>query len=78
MTDESLEEWIVGRLSEALIVPVKDINPVVPFARLGVDSMVMIGFATELESLLGRPIDPQVLFEHRSPRALALYLNAGS
>lgn len=74
MKTELLEKWIVEKLSVALSVPIADIDPAVPFARLGLDSTVLIGFIAELEQFLNREIDYRVLIDHASPRALASYL----
>ncbi|CAN5300122.1 hypothetical protein BH10PLA2_BH10PLA2_12610 [soil metagenome] len=78
MTSESLEAWIVQRLSKALGIKEAAIDPATPFVRLGIDSMVLIGFAAELEKYLERELDPQVLFDHSSPRSLARHLSKGT
>jgi acyl carrier protein len=75
---ESLESWIVRRLSGSLGIPIADIDPAAPFTRLGIDSMVLIGFAAELERHLDQAINPAIFLKYSSPRALARHLKGES
>lgn len=71
MTTEALEDWLVARLAEELGVPASAIDPDAPFAELGLDSMKAVAISGELETLLGRRLDPTLLWELPTVRRLA-------
>ncbi|WP_018348352.1 type I polyketide synthase [Longispora albida] len=52
------------------------IDPQATFLELGVDSLVAADARTALETALGQPLEPSVVFDHPSPEALAAHLSA--
>lgn len=44
------------------------------FMQVGVDSLEAITLIGELEYSLGRAFEPEVLFDHPTPRSLAIFL----
>lgn len=54
--------------------PPAELSPELPFNELGIDSLDAMTLAAELEETLGRQVDPGLLFEHPTPRALARHL----
>jgi acyl carrier protein len=74
MTAAELETWIVGRLSQRLKRPAHEIDPVCRLQEYGLDSLEALSLTGEMEHLLGRPVDPTVLWDHPSIRAVATFL----
>jgi polyketide synthase 13 len=74
MTAAQLEAWIVGRLAQRLKRPAQDIDPVCQLQEYGLDSLEALSLTGEIELLLGRPVDPTVLWDHPSIRAVATFL----
>ncbi|MFW6724744.1 SDR family NAD(P)-dependent oxidoreductase [Streptomyces sp. MAR4 CNY-716] len=63
-----------GVLAHALGVPEQGIGADVPFAELGVDSILIAGVVTRLESVTGAPVEPSVVLEHPTVSRLAAHL----
>jgi acyl carrier protein len=74
MTSEQLEGWLVEQLSRQLKVPPREIDPVRRLEEYGLDSLEAISLTGEIEILLGRPVDPTILWDHPSIRAVARHL----
>lgn len=72
----AIEGFIVWRLQRLRHGQTLAIDASTPFMRLGVDSLEAITLMGELEQSLGRPLEPDLLFEHPTPRALAILLAA--
>ncbi|MCK6489564.1 MAG: acyl carrier protein [Planctomycetes bacterium] len=70
----AIEGFIVWRLQRLRHGQTLAIDATTPFMRIGVDSLEAITLMGELEQSLGRPLEPDLLFEHPTPRALALML----
>ncbi|MCW1097520.1 amino acid adenylation domain-containing protein [Streptomyces sp. RS2] len=71
---EAPPDWLLTLFSEALEIPLPDLDPTAPFADLGVES-VMLGELVELiEQQTGSSLEPAVLLEHQSLDRLAEYL----
>lgn len=70
----AIEGFIVWRLQRLRHGQTLAIDATTPFIRIGVDSLEAITLMGELEQSLGRPLEPDLLFEHPTPRALALML----
>ncbi|WP_399882190.1 amino acid adenylation domain-containing protein [Streptomyces sp. BBFR51] len=69
-------DWLLTLFSEALGIPLADLDATAPFAELGVES-VMLGELVELiEEQTGSSLEPSVLLEHHTLVRLAAYLRA--
>ncbi|MFE9673016.1 amino acid adenylation domain-containing protein [Streptomyces sp. NPDC006259] len=67
-------DWLLTLFSEALGIPLPDLDPTAPFADLGVES-VMLGELVELiEQRTGSSLEPAVLLEHHTLERLAAHL----
>ncbi|WP_250399153.1 non-ribosomal peptide synthetase [Streptomyces cellostaticus] len=67
-------DWLLALFSEALEIPLPDLDATAPFADLGVES-VMLGELVELiEQRIGSSLEPAVLLEHQTLERLAEYL----
>jgi len=74
VTSKQLEEWLINQLAAQLNVPKKDIDPVRRLEEYGLDSLEAVALTGELEVMLGRPVDPTILWDYPSVRAVAAYL----
>ena len=61
-------------LARTFKTPVDRIRPHAKFARLGMDSAASVFFLMELEEWLGVELPTEVVFEYRTPAALARYI----
>lgn len=77
-TEPELRRWILTRLSERTSVDAVDIDPSVTFASLGVDSVAAVELIADLETHLGRELDPTLVFSAESPAQLASVLASGA
>ncbi|WP_326805428.1 amino acid adenylation domain-containing protein [Streptomyces sp. NBC_01788] len=67
-------DWLLALFSEALEIPLPDLDATAPFSDLGVES-VMLGELVELiERQIGSSLEPAVLLEHQTLERLAEYL----
>ncbi|MFC9288990.1 beta-ketoacyl synthase N-terminal-like domain-containing protein [Streptomyces sp. NPDC057052] len=67
-------DWLLALFSEALEIPLPDLDATAPFSDLGVES-VMLGELVELiEQQVGSSLEPAVLLEHQTLERLAGYL----
>ena len=80
-TEEDLQQWLVQELSRRLKISSSDIGIREPFARFGLDSIGAVGLSGELETWLGRRLEPTLAYDYPSVAALAAHLagadNAG-
>lgn len=74
MTSKQLEEWLIAQLASQLNLPKQDIDPVRRLEEYGLDSLEAVALTGELEEMLGRPVDPTILWDYPSVRAVAAYL----
>ncbi|MEU2494312.1 SDR family NAD(P)-dependent oxidoreductase [Streptomyces sp. NPDC007883] len=65
---------LVELMAEATLLDRAAIRPDVPFADLGVDSVLIAGLVPRLEEVTGSPLDPSVILEHPTTARLAAYL----
>ncbi|MBP1776753.1 MAG: eryA, partial [candidate division NC10 bacterium] len=74
---ESIQTWLVLRLSERLGVPPHEIDIREPFASYGLGSTEAVSLAGELAEWLGRDLPPALVYEFPTIESLARHL-AGS
>ena len=73
--DIDLVELVTDCLSQALKVSSRDLDLNKPFAEYGMDSVDAIELAQQLGEQLGTDLDPVVIYDHPTARALAAYLH---
>jgi acyl carrier protein len=56
----------------------REVDPDLPFADYGVDSLMIADFVGGLEAALGTPVNPTALVSHPTARRLAEWLASGS
>ncbi len=70
----AIRRWLVAYLVAELGVDPDDIAPAAPFDDLGLDSAAAVTLTGDLEDWLGRPLSPELAYEHPTIDALAAYL----
>jgi acyl carrier protein len=73
MTDHSLEDlraWLAARVAAYVRLPVHEIQPDVPLAEYGLDSVYALTLTGEIEDHLGLAIEPTVIWDHPTIDAL--------
>lgn len=71
MMSSEIIVWCQSYIANLLDVPVSQVDPDVDTADFGLDSAAAVALVLDLEAKIGRELDPAMLFEHRSLRALA-------
>lgn len=74
MKRDEMRSWLVKYVAELLEFDPSEVETAVPLSRYGLDSVAAAALTDELGSVLGRKIDPAVLYEHRTIDALATFL----
>ena len=74
ITEAGLHKWLVERLAKQLDVPSSQIDPARSFESYGLDSIVALQVAGDLEKLLEQRLSPALLFEHQHIDDLTRYL----
>ncbi len=70
----SIEQWLMQRLARVREANTDRIDPKRAFAELGLDSVAAVGIADALAGWLQRPLEPTLLWEYATIRALAEHL----
>jgi acyl carrier protein len=76
-TDQStgeLRDWLIARVAAYVESPVDAIDPSVPLGEYGLDSVLALAMAAEIEDHLGVDVDPTVLWDHPTIDALTGFL----
>lgn len=71
MTADDIITWCRAYISDLLGVPLDSVDPDAPVDDFGFDSSGAVALVLDLETKLGRELDPSILFEHQTLRALA-------
>ncbi len=70
----AIRRWLVSYLVAELGVDPDEIEPSAPFDDLGLDSAAAVTLTGDLEDWLGRPLSPELAYEHPTIAALAAHL----
>jgi len=71
MTPDEIIAWCRAYIADLLAVAPASIDPDAPVDDFGFDSSAAVALVLDLETKLGRELDPSILFEHQTLRALA-------
>jgi acyl carrier protein len=74
LTEAGIRQWLVERLAKQINVPAAQIETARTFESYGLDSLVALQVAGDLEKLLEQRLSPALLFEHQNIDDLAHYL----
>ena len=69
-----VERWIRQHLAAALDVTPEEINPQAKFKSLGLDSVVIVELAADLEEWLHVTLSPTLFYDHPTLEMLLNYL----
>ncbi|MBA2779439.1 acyl carrier protein [Billgrantia kenyensis] len=74
ITEASIKLWLVQRMAKQLKIDPADVETDRSFDSYGLDSIVAVQVAGDLEKFLEQRLSPALLFEHRSIDELTRYL----
>ncbi len=70
-TTEAIQEWLVAYMAKLLDMEAGKVDLDTPVERYGLDSAAAIELVSELADWLGVELEPTIVFDHRTIRALA-------
>jgi acyl carrier protein len=73
-TAAEIQAWIVSYLAQLLEVDPEELNVTIPFDRYGLDSSVAVGLTGDLEDWLETKLDPTLLYDYPTIKALSQHL----
>ena len=71
-TETEIREWLVAQLSSRLAIDSIDVRR--PFSEYGLDSTEAVSLALTMETWLGRPVPPILVWDYPTVEAMARYL----
>jgi acyl carrier protein len=74
LDEAAIRNWLVDRLAKRLKMAPADIDASKPFADYGLDSIVAVQVAGELEKLVEMRLSPGLLFEYPAIDDVAAFL----
>ncbi|MEX0794300.1 MAG: acyl carrier protein [Pirellulaceae bacterium] len=74
VTADEVQDWIVDYLAKELDISPAKIDPRNTFDSFALDSATAIGMTGDLESWLGRRIDPTVVYDYPTIEEFSEYL----
>ncbi len=74
----AIRRWLISYLVREFGVDPKEVDTAAPFDDLGLDSAAAVTLTGDLEDWLGRPLSPELAYEHPTIEALAAYLARGA
>lgn len=74
-TKSEIQKWIISYLALVLEIYPDEIDINIPFERYGLNSSVAIGMSGELEEWLGSKLEPTLLYDYPTIKALVDYIS---
>lgn len=74
LTEESIQDWLINRLSELAQLDPDEIDITDSFAQYGLDSSVTVSLTVELGNWLGCELEPTVFWEYPNIEILSKFL----
>jgi acyl carrier protein len=74
---DTIQAWLVSKLSEGLEIELREIDPREPFASYGLGSTEAVSLTGELAEWLGRKLSPEWVYKYPAIISLSRHL-AGS
>jgi acyl carrier protein len=71
MTPNDIVAWCRTYIGGLLDIPPANIDPDARIEDFGLDSSAAVAMVLDLETQVGRELDPVILFEHQTLRSLA-------
>ena len=73
-TTEEIQAWMISYLAQLLEVDSDEIDTATPFDRYGLDSSAAVGMTGDLEDWLNVELDPTLVYDYPTIKALTQYL----
>ncbi|KJH71678.1 acyl carrier protein [Aliterella atlantica] len=73
-----IQDWIVNYLADLLEIEPDEVDVTIPFDRYGLDSSAAVGMTGDLETWLGRELDPTLLYDYPTVEALVQHISSQS
>jgi acyl carrier protein len=73
---EEIEQWLVQHLASYCQLDPDDIDVTRPFDEFAIDSATAVGMTGDLESWLGRRVDPTLLYDYPTIEKLSKCLES--
>jgi acyl carrier protein len=74
MNKDNIALWLKEKFGKACKVAFSKIESTDSIALFGIDSVVLVTIAVDLEEFLGKEIDPTIFYEFDTIEALSTYL----
>jgi acyl carrier protein len=74
LSEEEIRIWLIDRIRTRIPIDGNRVNPDLPIAALGIDSLQIVSLLAELEKWRGRPFVENPLLRHSSINALSRFL----
>ncbi|MBF6194194.1 acyl carrier protein [Nocardia implantans] len=72
----TIQDWLVERVADYTERAPHEVDPVVPLAELGLDSVSAVGLCGEIEERWSLEADPTLVFEYPTIADIAAYIAA--
>jgi acyl carrier protein len=72
---QEIQDWMIDRLSRLTRIPAHKIDPRQPIRRLGLDSVALVAFVTDLMEWVGYRYTDNPLADHPTLEGLAAFLS---
>ena len=69
-----IKAWLIDQLASFLDKPHHQVDPGIPFQRYGIDSATGIGLIGDLSELVGRELDPTLLYDYPTAEKLSRHI----
>lgn len=71
----TLKEWLIQRIAGYLELSTSEIDPSVPLAESGIDSVAALNLCGDIEDTWGVEVDPTLAYEYPTIVAIARHLH---
>lgn len=73
-TADEIQAWLLERLTHFLEIPADEIDPDIPLAEYGLESVYAFALSGEIEDHLGLAVEPTLLWDVDTVAALTAHL----
>jgi acyl carrier protein len=78
LTQSAIEQWLVEHVALALRIDPSKVVVDAPFADYALDSVTALRLVGQMEDLVGRELEPTLLYDYRDIASLSTYLASES
>lgn len=75
-TAAEIQDWIVAYLADLLEIEPDEVDVTISFDRYGLDSSAAVGMTGDLETWLGRDLDPTLLYDYPTVEAMVRHISS--